>query len=610
MINPESWIEWIEQAKQGDPDSRSRLAEFASDRLRNHLFRMTLRHDVTEDLVQETVMEMMKILGKLKNTERFLPWLYGIALNKFRSYRRTEHKHHNPKDLQQRAGSAGQEPNGLEQLIGSELRQVVSQAMQSVSERHRTILSLRCYEEMSYAEISQALGCSEFAAQMLFLRAKRALAKELGRYGLGKGALIMALVLFGKMTAATQAAAIRVSVPAATMKVGLAASIAGIVTTKIALVTMSAGTIVAVGSTVVDTPLTHLFSRQAVTPVVQTTASVDGFGKAEEGDESRWLYFPEGANGPVMLRAVRLGAGNGECVSLQNAVANYHYDAAARTVTIDNWRRYRPDLSATILPGDSPAVAALLAGSTGAGRAPVPIGLQLATPQRGLLVIEDSQAGRTRSQIEQHLNLLEEEYFQSNWPATVTRVDRRDEAHRRGWTLFRVAGQINGKSVRGVGQTPFVYAAGKVNRPWLDLTIGGERLIDTAAGSERIGADGRVERYPSGRLFEGLMRPWMGLHTIDTVRRDAAMRGIGCDTRRVDEDRVTVTMKKDKLEIRYTISLSRDWIESISLGGGSQGTLSFSYPANPNDRATEPAMVPSTYHHDQTDGWWLLQLME
>jgi hypothetical protein len=164
--------------------------------------------------------------------------------------------------------------------------------------------------------------------------------------------------------------------------------------------------------------------------------------------------------------------------------------------------------------------------------------------------------------------------------------------------------------VRGVGQTPFVYAAGKVNRPWLDLTIGGERLIDTAAGSERIGADGRVERYPSGRLFEGLMRPWMGLHTIDTVRRDAAMRGIGCDTRRVDEDRVTVTMKKDKLEIRYTISLSRDWIESISLGGGSQGTLSFSYPANPNDRATEPAMVPSTYHHDQTDGWWLLQLME
>jgi hypothetical protein len=166
---------------------------------------------------------------------------------------------------------------------------------------------------------------------------------------------------------------------------------------------------------------------------------VDGFGKAEEGDESRWLYFPEGAKGPMMLRVVRMGAGNGECVSLQNAVANYHYDAAAQTVTIDNWRKYRPDLSATILPGDSPAVAALLAGLSGTDRAPVPIGLHLATPQRGLLVIEDSQAGRTRSQIEQHLNLLEEEYFQSNWPATVTRIDRRDEAHQRGWTQFRVA---------------------------------------------------------------------------------------------------------------------------------------------------------------------------
>ncbi len=237
--------------------------------------------------------------------------------------------------------------------------------------------------------------------------------------------------------------------------------------------------------------------------------------------------------------------------------------------------------------------------------------MHLATPQRGLLVIEDSQAGRTRSQIEQHLNLLEEEYFQSNWPASMTRVDRRDEAHKQGWTRFSVSGQIHGKSVRGIGQTPLAYAACKAHRPWLDLTIGLDRLIDTASGSEWIGADGRVERYPSGRLFEGLMRPWMGLHAIDTVRRDAAVRGIGADTRRVDEDRAAVTIKKDKLEIRYTISLSRDWIESITLGGGgSQGTLTFSYPADSNDRATEPAMVPSTFHHDQAGDWWLMQLME
>lgn len=611
MINPESWIEWIEQAKQGDPDSRNRLAEFAADRLRNHLFRMTLRHDVTEDLVQETVLEMMKILGKLKNTERFLPWLYGIALNKFRSYRRTEHKHHNPKDLPGRSDSASREPDGLERLIGNELRQVVSQAMETLSDRHRTILSLRCYEELSYAEISQVLGCSEFAAQMLFLRAKRSLAKELGRYGLGKGALIMALVLFGKMTAATQAAVIRVSVPAATMKVGLAASIAGIVTTKLALITISAGMIVAVGSTVVDTPLTHLFSRQAVTPVVQTTASVEGPGKVEEGDESRWLYFPEGAKGPLMLRVVRHGAGNREYISLQNAVANYHYDAAARAVYLDNWRSFRTDLRAMHLPDDSPAVAALLAGPSGAAWTPVPTGLHLATPQQGLLVIEDSQAGETRSQIEQHLNLLEEEYFQSNWPASVTRIDRRDEAHRRGWTRFRVTGQINGRSVSGVGQIPFVYAASKIHRPWLDLTIGRDRLIDTASGSEWIGANGRVERYPSGRLFEGLMRPWMGLHTIDIVRRDAARRGIGAETQGIDEDQAAVTIKTDRLEIRYTVSLNRDWVDSITLRSGSiQGNLEFSYPGNANDRVTEPAMVPSTYYHEGLGAWWLTELVE
>ena len=255
-------------------------------------------------------------------------------------------------------------------------------------------------------------------------------------------------------------------------------------------------------------------------------------------------------------------------------------------------------------------MAAFLAGQSAAGREPAPIGLQLATPQRGLLVIEDLLAGHMRSQIEQHLNLLEEEYFQSNWPPAVIQIDRRDEAHKQGWTRFRIAGQINGRRVLGAGQVPFVYSAGKVNRPWLDLTIGNDRLIDTASGSERIAADGRVERFPSGRLFEGLMRPWMGLHAIDTVRRDAAMRGIGGDTRRVDDDRVTIALKKDNLEIRYTISLSRDWIESITLvGGGIQGNLTFSYPANPNDRATEPTLVPSAYYHDQADDWWLTTII-
>lgn len=421
----------------------------------------------------------------------------------------------------------------------------------------------------------------------------------------------MALVLFGKMTAATQAAAIRVSVPAASLKVGLAASIAGVVTTKVAILSMTAGTLLVAGSAIVDTPLSKAFSRKADTPVVQTVASVDGPGKMEEGDESRWMYFPDGTSGPMMLRAVRLGANNGECVSLQNSIGNYHYDAETRTVYLDNWRRYRPDLSATILPGDSPALTKILKGGSASGRTGTPESLHLSTPQRGLLVIEDSQAGQTRSQIEQHLNLLEEEYFQSNWPATIRRVDRRDQAHAQGWTRFSIAGQIDGRSVRGTGRIPFVYSAARVNRPWLDLTIGNERLIDTSAGSERIGPDGRAERYPSGRFFEGFMRPWMGLHSIDRVRRDAALRGIGSDIQRVDDDLTTVTIRKDDLEIRYTISLNLDWVESVTLQRGNRkGTLTFSYPASSSDSKTEPALVPSGSYHEQAGEWWLMELMK
>lgn len=135
--------------------------------------------------------------------------------------------------------------------------------------------------------------------------------------------------------------------------------------------------------------------------------------------------------------------------------------------------------------------------------------------------------------------------------------------------------------------------------------------MDTAAGSEWIGDDGRVERFPNGQFFEGLMRPWKGLHAIDTIRRDAALRGIDSTIHRVDEDRVTVTMGRGDLEIHYTVSLNRDWIESITLQRENRkGTLVFSYPAATSGSHTEPVLVPSTYHYDQPGDWWLAKLMD
>ena len=82
MDRPVNEIELVEQARQGDKASLNRLAEMARERLRVYVYRLTQKDDLTQEIVQESLLEMCKILGKLQKTDRFWPWLYGIATNK------------------------------------------------------------------------------------------------------------------------------------------------------------------------------------------------------------------------------------------------------------------------------------------------------------------------------------------------------------------------------------------------------------------------------------------------------------------------------------------------------------------------------------------------
>ena len=251
MDNELSYIQLVEQAKLGNQKCLDRLTELAAERLRVYVYRLTLQDDLTQEIVQESMLEMFKILGKLRKADRFWPWLYGIAVNKLRRHHRTERAQKRAiTSKAKHAGTARERQEGLENLVGQELKQIVSVAMRSLKTRHRAVLVMRCYDGMSYADIAESMGCSEFSTRMLFLRAKRLLQKQLSRNGFGRGSLLTALVLFGKMTASSEAAAAQISVTAASTKVGFLAGLVGLATSKTAIVSFGTAGVVAVGSIV------------------------------------------------------------------------------------------------------------------------------------------------------------------------------------------------------------------------------------------------------------------------------------------------------------------------------------------------------------------------
>ena len=87
--------ELVEQAMKGDTQALPILTEAIYGSLRSYVFRITLSETLTDDIVQETILEMYKIFGQLRKSDRFWPWLCKIALNKVRSNSNTNTRRKN-----------------------------------------------------------------------------------------------------------------------------------------------------------------------------------------------------------------------------------------------------------------------------------------------------------------------------------------------------------------------------------------------------------------------------------------------------------------------------------------------------------------------------------
>jgi hypothetical protein len=130
------------------------------------------------------------------------------------------------------------------------------------------------------------------------------------------------------------------------------------------------------------------------------------------------------------------------------------------------------------------------------------------------------------------------------------------------------------------------------------------------------GSGAVLASYAGGSLFQGLGRPWTGLHTIDTIRRDAARAGIAFTTRPgSDSRRVEIVLHGPQVRLTYRVHLYQDWIETIvfSKEDVTIGEWTFSYPkpdeADPH-RLTVPSPSRSRGPASGPNGLWLMRLAE
>ncbi len=552
------YVGLVQKAQLGDKECLNRLAEAVRERLYAYVYRYTLADDLTSDIVQESILKMLEALGELREAEQFWPWLCKIALNKIRQHHRKEHQHRKISNTDMNQNKKRKDSREvIAVIVYEEFKETVFAAMRDLKPEHRSVINMRCYDRMQYSEIAKVMGCSELAAQKLFFRAKKSLKKQLARHGFGKGSLLMALVLFGKLTAESEATASGISVTSATIKVGAAASAAAIAASKTAIISLATAGALTVG-TIVATSGPESSGVTSGKKPTESSFVIPQAIQTEKGSREYWYYYPSKANNVVMMR-VQEADQEGEhqyCQYLQNAEGNYYFDSRENTIYIENYRQWQKDLSVWRLPTDSFELSQFLTQVDGRKR----LTEDVYRSQSGLLLIvkHPFKDNSDRLQVVRHYNVPGEDYFKYDWPTNVKVVDNRDVMHKRGWTYFTISGRINGKELQGRGRIPFVYAASRIHWPWLELKLE-DRIVNEAG-------------------FAGIGRPWMGLHTMDTVRRDAAKKKVWFETK---YDKLTgkaqVVLKPKDAQIVYAIDMEKDVIESITFSGDTGGQLRFDY---------------------------------
>ena len=172
----------LSEADSNSRTSMGNLAVIVWERLYPFVLRTTLNHDVTEDILQETLLTVVQQIASLRESRRFWPWVYRIAWSKIQdNLRRCRNQSNGKASLLENQSYDAQVDSGnlLEAKIQEETLQQVLDVFEKLSYQHRDVLRLRYYEQLPYTEIASLTRTTPEMARVRFHRAKKYLKARL-----------------------------------------------------------------------------------------------------------------------------------------------------------------------------------------------------------------------------------------------------------------------------------------------------------------------------------------------------------------------------------------------------------------------------------------------
>ena len=177
----------VKRAKKGDYQAFDLLVIKYQTRLIATAFKFVKDIQIAEDIVQESLIKSYKSLHSFREDSSFYTWIYRITVNTSKNF--LVSKKRRGELLQTEIGQEGDieiefiSPDSPEEiLMSNQLKHVIENCLNQLSEDTKTAITLRELEGLSYEEISKIVNCPVGTVRSRIFRGREILDKEIENY--------------------------------------------------------------------------------------------------------------------------------------------------------------------------------------------------------------------------------------------------------------------------------------------------------------------------------------------------------------------------------------------------------------------------------------------
>jgi len=199
-LEREAEVDLARQLMRGDANAFDHFVEHFRAKIFHYSWLMCGQREDAEDVAQDTLLKVFESFDQLSEPERVRPWVFRIARNACLMKRRKSvfapAKELSLDDfipaINHQGGHAKLQIadwSGLpdHQLMRSEMKHVLDQAISELPENYKPVLLMRDVEELSTLETAQILDLTEDVVKTRLHRARLAVRQKLDEYLQGGG---------------------------------------------------------------------------------------------------------------------------------------------------------------------------------------------------------------------------------------------------------------------------------------------------------------------------------------------------------------------------------------------------------------------------------------